>query len=170
MDQSTKKLVYYAHIASHIQYGMLLWGNNASKEQLNRLQKLQTKCLELIQDKKSNTNLNKTLGILTIEDMVKLENMKFGYKLVHWMLPQKIIEICCKDSKQESLTKIHNYSTRNKRVPNLPRNMNKLYRESFLCKGPQSWLTLPLETKNTCNLKAFTNKCKKSLLLNQHLT
>ena len=166
MDQSTKKLVYYAHIASHIQYGMLLWGNNASKEQLNRLQKLQTKCLELIQDKKSNTNLNKTLGILSIEDMVKLENMKFSYKLVHWMLPQKIIEICCKDSKQESLTKIHNYSTRNKRVPNLPRNMNKLYRESFLCKGPQSWLTLPVETKNACNLKAFTNKCKKSLLLN----
>ena len=51
MDQSTKRLVYYSHIASHIQYGMLLWGNNASKEQLNKLQKLQTKCLELIQDK-----------------------------------------------------------------------------------------------------------------------
>ena len=166
MDQCTKRLVYYAHIASHIQYGILLWGNNASKEQLNRLQKLQTKCLELIQDKKPNTNLNKTLGILSIEDMVKLENMKFGYKLVHWMLLQKIIEICCKDSKQESLTKTHHYSTRNKRVPNLPRNMNKLYRESFLCKGPQSWLTLSVETKGTCNLKAFTNKCKKSLLSN----
>ena len=145
-------------------------GNNASKEQLKKLQKLQTKCLELIQDKKSNTNLNKTLGILSIEDMVKLENMKFGYKLVHWMLPQKITEICCKDSKQESLAKIHQYSTRNKRVPNLPRKMTKLYRESFLCKGPQSWLTLSVETKSNCNLKAFTNNCKRALLSNQHLT
>ena len=27
------------------------------------------------------TNLNRTLGILSIEDMIKLENMKFGYKL-----------------------------------------------------------------------------------------
>ena len=62
MDQSTKRLVYYAHIASHIQYGILLWGNNANKVQLNKLQKLQTKCLELIQDNKTNTNLNKTLG------------------------------------------------------------------------------------------------------------
>ena len=49
MDQSTKKLVYYSHIASHIQYSLLLWGNNASKEHLTKLQKLQTKCLELVQ-------------------------------------------------------------------------------------------------------------------------
>ena len=39
MDQSTKKLVYYSHIASHIQYGLLLWGNNVNKDQLNILQK-----------------------------------------------------------------------------------------------------------------------------------
>ena len=167
MDQSTKKLVYYSHMASHIRYGMLLWGNNAGKEQLNKLQKLQTKCLELVQGNKMNTNLNRTLGILSIEDMIKLENMKFGYKLVHWMLPQKIVEICYKDSKQEPLTKTHHYSTRNKSVPNLPRNMNKTYRESFLCKGPQSWLTLSVETKNKYNLKTFTNKCKEILLSNQ---
>ena len=164
MDLNTKKLVYYSHIASHLQYGILLWGNNASKEQLNKLQKLQTKCLELVQGNKANKNLNKTLGILPIEDMIKLENMKFSYKLIHWMLPQKIAETCFRDSRHESLTKSHQYSTRNKKVPNLPRNMNKLYRESFLCKGPQSWLTLPVETKNKYNLKSFTNTCKKGLL------
>ena len=146
---------------------MLLWGNNAGKEQLNKLQKLQTKYLELIQGNKINTNLNRTLGILLIEDMIKLENMKFGYKLVHWMLLQKIVEICYKDSKQESLTKSHHYSTKNKSVPNLPRNMNKTYRESFLCKGPQSWLTLSVETRNKYNLKTFTNKCKETLLSKQ---
>ena len=167
MDQSTKRLVYYSHTASHLQYGMLLWGNNASKEQLNKLQKLQTKCLELGQCNKAKTNPNKTLGILSTEDMIKLENMKFGYKFVHCMLPQKIVEICCKDSKHESLIKSHQYNTRNKRVPNLPRNINKLYRESFLCKGPQSWLTLSVETKNKYNLKKFTNKCKETLLLHQ---
>ena len=75
---------------------MLLWGNNASKEQLTKLQKLQTKCLELVQSNQTNSNLNRTLGILSTEDMITLENMKFGYKLVHWMLPQKIVEICCK--------------------------------------------------------------------------
>ena len=83
------------------------------------------------------------------------------------MLPQKIAETCLRDSRHESLTKSHQYSTRNKKVPNLPRNMNKLYRESFLCKGPQSWLTLPVEAKNKHNLKSFTNTCKKSLLSTQ---
>ena len=38
MNEQTRKLVYYAHINSHIQYGLLLWGNNISKDQLNKLQ------------------------------------------------------------------------------------------------------------------------------------
>ena len=60
MDQDTKKLVYHSHIASHIQYGLLLWGNNANKDQITKLQKLQTKCLQLVQSNqtKSNTNRN----------------------------------------------------------------------------------------------------------------
>ena len=164
MDQGTKKLVCHSHIASHIQYGLLLWGNNASKEQIIKLQKLQTKCLQLVQSKQTKSNLNKNLGILTIDEMIRLENMKFGYKLVHQMLPQKIVETCYVDIKHQPLTKSHQYSTRNKSVPNLPRNMNKLYRESFLCKGPQSWLTLSVETREKYNLKTFIKKCKENLL------
>ena len=41
MPTHTKKLVYHSHIASHLHYGLLLWGNNASENQLNKLQKLQ---------------------------------------------------------------------------------------------------------------------------------
>ena len=164
MDQSTKKLVYHSHIASHIQYGILLWGNNTKKEQINKIQKIQTKCLELVVTNQRPTNLNKHLGILSIEDMIALENMKFGYKLVHQMLPQKIVEICCEDNRRQSLVKTHQYGTRNKIVPNLPKNMNKLYRESFLCKGPQSWLTLSVETREKPTLKTFIKKCKETLL------
>ena len=83
IDQDTKKLVYYSHIASQIQYGLLLWGNNANKDQITRLQKLQTKCLQLVQSNQTKSNPNKNLGILTIDEMISLENMKFGYKLVH---------------------------------------------------------------------------------------
>ena len=139
--------MYHSHIASHIQYGLLLRASPACKEQIIKLQKLQTKCLQLVQSKQTKSNLNKNLGILTIDEMIRLENMKFGYKLVHQMLPQKIVKTCYVDSKHQPLTKSHQYSTRNKSVPNLPRNMNKLYRESFLCKGPQSWLTLSVETR-----------------------
>ena len=128
MDQETKKLVYHAHIASNIQYELLLWGNNAKKEQLSKINKLQTKCL---QHPKANS---KSLNILGIEEMIKLENMKFGYKLVHHLLPTRIVEICYEDSKNQSLIKSHKYSTRNKNVPNLPAKMNKQYRRAFSVK------------------------------------
>ena len=162
MDLETKKLVYHAHIASHIQYGLLLWGNNAKREHLNKITKLQAKCLQLIHPKATP----KSLSLLGLDDMIKLENMKFGYKLIHHKLPIRITEICNKDSRSHSLIKTHNYSTRNKKVPNLPVQMNKQYRESFLCKGPQSWLTLSVETREKHNLKSFIRKCKDTLLNN----
>ena len=166
MDQETKKLVYYAHIASHIQYGLLLWGNSASGDQLDKIQKLQNKCIKQIHLKQTTDNTAQSLGILSIDKMIRLENMKFSYKLVHQMLPKRITEICCEDSKNQSLNKTHKYGTRNKSVPNLPKKMNKLYRNSFLCKGPQSWLTLSVETREANNLKSFIKKCKENLLSN----
>ena len=90
--------------------------------------------------------------------------MKFGYKLIHNMLPIKIIEACLTDNKHQSLNQTHPYSTRNKKVPNLSPHMNKQYRDSFLCKGPQSWLALSVETKEKPNLKSFIRKCKCNLL------
>ena len=163
MDKETRKLVYYSHIASHLQYGLLLWGNSANREQLNKLQREQTKCLQIVQQKKHH-DPHKNLCILSLTDMIRLENMKFGYKLIHQMLPTKIIETCLSDNKHQPLIKTHPYSTRNKKVPNLPSNMNKQYRDSFLCKGPQSWLALSVETKEKSNLKSFIKKCKNNLL------
>ena len=53
MPTNTKKLVYHAHISSHIQYGILLWGNNATEEQINKLQKIQNRCLHHILPKQT---------------------------------------------------------------------------------------------------------------------
>ena len=88
MDQETKKLVYYAHIASHIQYGLLLWGSSASGDQLDKIQKLQNKCIKQIHLKQTTDNIAQSLGILSIDKMIRLENMKFRYKLVHQLFPK----------------------------------------------------------------------------------
>ena len=92
MDQDTKKFVYYSHIASHIQYGLLLWGNNVNKDQITKLQKLQTKCLQLVQSNQTKSNPNRNFGILTIDEMISLENMKFGYKLVHRCCHRRLLK------------------------------------------------------------------------------
>ena len=63
--------------------------------------------------------------------MIMLENYKFGYKLVNKTLPTKTQQLCYLDNKNESLKKKHQYNTRNKELPNLPKHMNKAYRDSF---------------------------------------
>ena len=160
MNEQTRKLVYHAHINSHIQYGLLLWGNNITKDQLNKLQRIQTECLQLVAPLNKRGNLNKYLAILSIRDMILLENYKFGYKLVNKILPAKTQSLCYLDNKNESLKKSHRYNTHNKELPNLPKNMNKSYRDSFLCAGLQNFQTLPVETKSKPSLQCFTNACR----------
>ena len=165
MPTHTKKLIYHSHIASHIQYGLILWGNNASEEQMTKLQKLQNKCLKyILPHKKQHEGLNSKLEILKFKDMLQLANWKFGYKLDHKQLPSRIITLCQEDSKNKSLLPTHHYNTRNKKTPNLPREANKLYRDSFLCKGPRSILSLDLELQRLPHLQLFTSKCKKVLI------
>ena len=156
-------MIYHSHLGSHIQYGIILWGNGATKTQINKIQKIQNKCIKYITNKNSVAQLNKDLKILTIEQQVELANYKFGYKLLNRLLPIKTQVICLEDSKLNSLTKHHKYGTRNKQVPNLPAKASSRYLNSFLCKGPQSILSLPLEVRKKSTLNCFTTACKKFL-------
>ena len=157
-------MVYHSHLESHMNYGLLIWGNNASKDQLNKLQRIQTECLKLVARKNKSGNLNKELGILSISSKIMLQNCKFRYKLKNKQLPNKTLALCHLDSKNKSLTKQHKYQTRHKELPNLPRNMNKTYRNSFLSMGPKSFQALPVETELRPTIKSFTFSCKKYLL------
>ena len=38
LNKASKKLVYYAHLNSHITYGILVWGNMIDKETKNKIQ------------------------------------------------------------------------------------------------------------------------------------
>ena len=162
-NKDTKKLIYHAHIESHLRYGLIVWGNNATKKQLNKIRSLQHECLTLINGRKTTKTLSEE-GLLSIDNMISLENMKFGYKLINNLLPLRTSEICKTDHSRKSLEKAHVYCTRNKNVPNLPQNMNKTYRESFLCRGPQSLLALNVETKNKASLASFVKNCKLILI------
>ena len=156
MTTDCKRLVYFAHIQSHIKYGLVLWGNTLSNEQLLKLANIQRKCV-LYLDPKCDY---KKLKILKISSIIELENCKFGYKLIHGMLPTKIEESCINDSNKQSLCKTPGYNTRNKKIPNVPTKMNKQYKASFLNKGSQSLLKLPMTIRQKATLKSFTNALK----------
>ena len=160
MTKECKKMIYFAHIQSHINYGLLLWGNSLSNDQVDKLVKIQLNCIQFIEKKTTMTDHK----ILRVDQLIDLENSKFGYKLVHGLLPTKIEEACLFDSNKRYLKKTHTYGTRNKSVPNVPNNMNKQYRASFLNKGPQSLLNKEYKIKSKPTLKTFISALKTSLL------
>ena len=155
-----ERLVYFAHIQSHLQYGILLWGNSVNSQQNNKLTKIQASCLEYI-DPNTGFKENK---ILRTDSLIELENSKFGYKLIYGLLPKKIESACMFDQNKSNLNKTHWYQTRHKKIPNVPVRMNKQYRASFLNKGSQSLLTIKSEIRDKPNLKLFSNALKEYLL------
>ena len=164
IPQATKRLIYHAHIGSHIQYGLLLWGNNAQKEYIRKLQKIQAKCLGYITSNSCKENNHLILKILPIKSLITLANYKFGYQLQNNLLPKKIMESSLIESRNTSLLPHHEYNTRNKTIPNLPRKMTPEYQNSFLCKGPRSLLELDMKTRSRSSIHTFTNACKDLLL------
>ena len=77
--------IYNSLIASHLNYGLLLWGNKSDK-----IYKLQKKALHIINVSKYNAHtepLYKKNRILKLTDIYKLQQQKFYYKFVNHKLP-----------------------------------------------------------------------------------
>ena len=79
------RTLYFSMVNSHLNYGILTWGFACQ-----RLVKLQKKVIRSITRSKYNAHtspLFKALEILTIEDMLNLNALKFYYKYIHDDLP-----------------------------------------------------------------------------------
>ena len=160
-NQSALKLTYHAHLQSHINYGLVVWGGMINNETLNRMQRIRSKCLMYIDNKIKHPH---QLKLLNIKQLVKLENVKLGYRLQNDLLPKKIKQLISTDSQDKSLEKRHNYNTRNKNKLNLPKINNKLYRDSFLYQSNKEFLLLPKIITSKPSYHPFTKTVKLALL------
>ena len=160
LDIQSKKIVYFAHIQSHLCYCVSVWGNFLTDTQRNQLQKQLNTCIQFI----SSTRSANELGILTFDKLLKLENCKFGYKVTNGLLPKAILECAITDHKGMCLKKCHDYNTRNKSTPNQPKIKNKKYGKSVFCIGSSEFVKLTSELKSRNNVVSFTKLCKKMLL------
>ena len=141
-------------------YCLSIWGNSICPSTWSKLEKMQKKCLELI----NKTGTYETLKILKLRDLVTLENLKFGYKLINNILPKKVHQCANTDHKGFSLQKTHKYNTRNKNIPNVPNAKNSTYLSSVFCKGPMEFCKLPQTTKTLNSYTLFCSTVKKKLL------
>ena len=167
LTPSAKKLIYYGHIHSHLIYCLLVWGSICKKGDLARLSKTQNKCVKLIEPRLDLNTIYSKHKILKLDELIKLEEIKFGYKQINKLLPNKLQYIVDHDSKGLTLTKKHAYNTRNKKIPNCPSGYHHKYRNSFLNKGIVSYSNLPYQLKSKETIGAVIT-CFKRAIFNQN--
>lgn len=157
--------LYNSLILPHIRYGILAWRSN-----ITRIRKLQKKAVRAICKTKYNAHtapLFKSLSLLTVDDLVKLESLKFAYKYNQKTLPVHLLNIF--DNGTQVINH-HRYETRNRYlIP--PARPNKKSCENCVR------YTIPYTLKHLPNLitdKIQTHSCKgmtmyfKTFILNSY--
>ena len=157
LTQHALKLIYHAHVQSHVQYGLLIWGNQSNARLRNNIQKQLDQSIDIVN--KGKYPLAKT-NFLDLSNLIKLENYKLGHKLINEMLPEKLSADMSVDKNNNPLRKQHKYDTRNKNQLNIPKHDSSSYHNSFLCASIRDYSTLPHSITSCASLHTFMVHCK----------
>ena len=164
MDVHTLIKIYYAHIHSHLSYGLIVWGSMLNKTSLNDLEHLQKACIWLVNRTKKNSPTNilfKRNGLLKFSDMINLELQKFGFKLSRQDLPNPIDQIMNRKGGE----KMHQYPTHNKKIPNIQPYNSTRFNNSYLCKGLNIFMTAKKSIKEARSFYLlFIKEVKKEII------
>ena len=79
-----KLAICNAHIHHHLNYAIPVWGSMLSKNKLDKLFKVQKKCMRSISTVGNTVHTNpifKRLKILKLTQMIDLELYKLGFKI-----------------------------------------------------------------------------------------
>ena len=148
------KLLYYAHIYSHLVYGLGVWGTMASNRQIKKLFAIQKACIRIICKKKKNEPtilLFQKQQLVEISDLIKIETTKIGHRISTKQYPAPLLKLFNTYGGQN----YHRYSTRNKKTPNIQKYTSQQFNNSFLCKSISLYRSLPLEMKKILKIKPF---------------
>ena len=131
-----KKILYFAQIYSHLSYGIGNWGPMTKNKLLRKLHSIQASALSCISPSAFSKFLN-------VNGIVKLELIKFGWKIQHYELPLALQKCAQTDLYGTTLNKSHRYTTPNKSIPYVPAAINKKYKSSIFSKSIKLLSSIP---------------------------
>lgn len=156
------RTLYCSMVQSHFNYTILAWGNECS-----RLEKLQNKAIRIISLSRYNADtkpLFKSLGLLSIRDIFRLQSLKFFYKYTNKTVPTYFL-----DYSYEPNSSRHNHDTRHKEL--IPANVTRLQQtqnsiRNYLHKVINETDNCILEKISSVSLQGFANILKRKYLEN----
>ena len=164
LSKKAMKLLYFGQFHSHLCYGLGVWGPMLTKGQISDLIGVQRKCIRQIENTTSVDEAFKKLKILTVNQLIELEQSKMGYKLCKGLLPTATTQIMMSDADSRPMKKTHTYETRQKNVPNRPKVKSKIYMDSFLYRSISSYSNLSQKLREAPTLSNFVRLIKKELM------
>ena len=102
MSIHAKKLIYFGHLQSHLINCLNVWGNLMNACNIKQLQKIQNTSLKLIFGNNKHVENRANHGILSIPNLILLENYKFVFKYVNKLLPITLITELETDSRNQT--------------------------------------------------------------------
>ena len=158
---SSKLLIYYAHVQSHVNYALCIWGPMLKSKDLKKIKTQQNKSLRLLFNvgmRTSVSNLYKKGHILKFEDLVTLSLLKISHRYVNACLPDRISNLFEVSN--------HEYQTRNRNFLRALYHTSDQYNKSYLGKAPGCWLHLRNDLRDINRIKPFSAAFTKFIIEN----
>ena len=156
----TKVLLYNSLILSHLNFGILAWGYECV-----RIAKLQKKAVRIITLSKYNAHsepILKKLKLLKVEDILRLQELKFYYKLKNNKLPHYLQSLPIKPN-----TDTHSHATRTRHDIHLNKTFHDYAKNCVRINLPKIVNNTPIEIiekVETHSLHGFSVYIKKKII------
>ena len=160
------QVLYKSLITPYLNYGILVWGTKSK-----HLLKLQKKIIRIMSNAKYNAHtlpIFKNYNILRIDDILKLQELRFIYKLENKTLPKYYL-----DTMFIRQSEIHNYQTRQANDFRTPQSSHKFTCNSIRHRLPAVYNNCSPSIKNkiyTHSYAGFTNYIKYQMIQNYNVT
>ena len=163
LPKDTRILYYNAYIQPLFDYCITIWGN-CSKQNIERLLKLQKKIARMILDKSydhPSEPLFKELKWLSIDKRIEYQKSLLMYKCQNEIAPQYLQDLFKFNS--SDVYKLRSVTNSNLAIP---KPKTEIFKKSFQYSGTLIWNSLPHAVKSCNSLTTFKTKCFNYLLSN----